>query len=306
MRRRKTGITTGLIATVGLVGWFWVTLVDTPPQPSVSDLPYGKDQAQRFDVWRPEGKGPFPVVLAVHGGGFAFGDKRGHDGLAEDIAVLRAHGIAVASTNYRTSDQAPFPAAAQDVTAALAELHRQAPSLGLDPNHIALWGKSAGANLALLVGLAAGRRPIGDGMATPVVGIIAMYPPIRFDVMDAQLRNSACGDKAAVHDAAESFESKWLGAPLQSRPDLVAQASPLTYVSANSPPVLVQAGSADCMVPHKQSIMLADAMRKAGAPVRIDILPGAKHIDAVFDEPENLRVVVSFLKKIFAMRATGA
>src|SRR4051812_6938609 len=63
------------------------------PAPSVADIRYGADDAQKLDLWLPAGKGPFPVVLAVHGGAFAYGDKRGNDGLKADIEALRAAGI---------------------------------------------------------------------------------------------------------------------------------------------------------------------------------------------------------------------
>ncbi|MDG2533009.1 alpha/beta hydrolase [Sphingomonas sp. HITSZ_GF] len=278
----------------------WTYLASAPPAPTVADIAYGANPAQRFDLWKPAGKGPFPVVLTVHGGAFAFGDKRGHDGLKQDITALLSHGIAVASVNYRMSGEARFPAAANDVTAALLDLRRRAPSLDLDPGRIALWGKSAGANLVLLTGLAAGRAPIGTGAPAPVSAIVAMYPPTQFDTMDAQLKASACGASSAGHDAADSPESKWLGGPVQQHRDLARQASPLTYVGPTSPPVLVQAGTADCMVPHQQSIVLADALKKAGAPVRIDLLPGAKHIDPAFDAPANLAIVIDFLERAFA------
>lgn len=276
-----------------IAGVSYVT--SAPPKPTFGDIAYGANPAQRFDVWVPAGKGPFPVVLAVHGGAFLFGDKRSHDGLKDDIALLLAHGIAVASANYRMSGEAKFPAAAQDISAALIALHRKAKSLGLDPNRIALWGKSAGANLVLLAGLAEGKAPIGDGEVVPVKGIVAMYPPVRFDLMDRQLRASPCGTSSANHDSADSPESMWLGAAVSTRPDLATLASPLTYITPRSPPLLVQAGTADCMVPHEQSIMLADAFRKAGVPVRLDIVSGAKHIDPIFDKPANLAIVLDFL-----------
>ena len=277
-----------------------VFVANAPPAPTAADIAFGKSAAQRFDVWTPKGDGPFPVVLLVHGGAFMFGDKGGHDGLKEAIAVLHDRGIAVASTNYRLSGEAKFPAAAQDVTAALVELRHQAPALGLDPDRIALWGKSAGGNLALLSGLAAGRPPIGFGAPVPVAAIVAMYAPTRFDLMDKQLRASACDESAANHATADSPESKWLGDAAPSRPDLVAAASPLTYVRASSPPVLLQAGSADCTVPHQQSEIMAVALRNAGVPVRLDIVAGADHADSEFDKPENLAVVAAFLQSAFA------
>lgn len=301
----KRWTTHGIIALATIVfvglGYLEVAYIaSAPPSPTLADVPYEPSEAQRFDVWKPAGASPFPMVLAVHGGAFLFGDKRSHDGLKEDINLLVANGIAVVSTNYRLSGEAKFPAAAQDVAAALAELRRQGPSLGLDPNRVALWGKSAGANLALLVGLAGGRSPIGNGTKLPVVVIVAMYPPVGFDVMDDQLRNSACGVGSADHGKADSPESQWLGGELKSRPDLVAAASPLTCIGPSSPPVLVQAGSADCMVPHQHSEMLAAALGKAGVSVRLDILPDATHIDPKFNQTDNLKTVLASLKRVFS------
>lgn len=178
-----------LILAAAVAPGLYVT--GSPPTPTAADVAYGKSAAQRFDAWKPQGKGPFPVVLLVHGSPFLFGDKRGHGGLSDAIVVLHDHGIAVgvgvAGTNYRVSGEAKFPAAAQDVTAALVELRRQAPALGLDRERIALGGKSAGGNLALLAGLPAGRPSIGTGVP---VNVAAFDKPANLAVFAAFLQSA--------------------------------------------------------------------------------------------------------------------
>ena len=80
------------------------------------DIAYaGISKTQTLDIYLPDsGKGPFPAIICIHGGGFAFGDNRG----AELAIALKAldRGYAVVSVNYRMSGEAPYPAAINDVS----------------------------------------------------------------------------------------------------------------------------------------------------------------------------------------------
>ena len=110
--------------------------------------------AQKLDVYWPDtGDGPFPVIIAIHGGAFLFGDKR-------DVQVVNmlsglTRGYAVVSINYRMSEEAIFPALVQDVRAAIRWVRANAQRLMLNPAKIAVWGSSAGGYLALMAGVAA-------------------------------------------------------------------------------------------------------------------------------------------------------
>jgi arylformamidase len=125
----------------------------------VPDISYGPDKAQRFDVYEPmkppPNAAPAPVILFVHGGGWAFGDKSNRQVVEPKVAHWIAQGYIVISANYR---MLPTPVAQQadDVAAAIAFAQTQAGLWGGDAKRFILMGHSAGAHLVAL--LAAGQR----------------------------------------------------------------------------------------------------------------------------------------------------
>jgi dipeptidyl aminopeptidase/acylaminoacyl peptidase len=83
-------------------------------------------------------------------------------------------------------------------------------------------------------------------------------------------------------DAAGSFTSLFMGAPIQTVPDLVERANPITYVTPDDPPMLIAHGLADCTVPFAQSQILYDALHAAGVRATLNLAPGAGHGDLTF------------------------
>lgn len=110
--------------------------------PGLNDDP---DVAVRF--FTPEYvEGPLPVLLWIHGGGFAVGTAASCDPYCID--VVRELGFAVASVDYRLAPETPFPGPLHDCYAALTYIHAHANELGIDPARIAVGGQSAGGGLA--------------------------------------------------------------------------------------------------------------------------------------------------------------
>jgi acetyl esterase/lipase len=275
--------------------------------PSTANVVYGATSpAQRLDVYSPRGAGPFPVVVYIHGGAFKFGDKREpFDGFVDAIELLNAHGIALASINYRMSGEARYPAAVADSRSAVRYLRANAAQYHLDPDRIAVWGKSAGAYLALMVGVGDRSPQFDDPAIAPtassrVSAVVSMYAPTDFSQMDDELRASPCGANAANHSAADSPESLFMGTQINAIPDKVRAASPVTYLRADTPPMMLQAGSADCTVPHEQTLLMASALKAARLNYSAAIFPGAQHADDTFETPENQRRVLAFLQHVFA------
>lgn len=117
------------------------------PAPEFANVRYGDHPRNLFDLWRPKGDGPFPLVLYIHGGGFRAGDK---NSLAP--AALQAYlgaGWAVAALNYRLTDSAPAPAQYLDCARALQTLRHRAKEWALDPALVASTGGSAGAGTSM-------------------------------------------------------------------------------------------------------------------------------------------------------------
>ena len=262
------------------------------------DIPYGSDSpAQRLDLFWPEaGEGPFPTLVYVHGGGFAFGDKR--DGNLEGYLKCLRRGWALAAVEYRLSGEAAFPAAVLDCRSAVRFLIANAARLRVDPERLCAIGGSAGGNLAAMLGMNIPVFP-GEGDVRgpqPVVqAAVDQFGPMDFRAMDAQAR--ANGVSFDDHDGPDSPESKYLGAPVQQA-DNAAQADPLTYAGPAMCPMLVQHGTADRLVPFAQSEAFVEGLRAKGLGERVTFtpLPGADHEGPAFFAPENTALVLDFIE----------
>ncbi|VWX53283.1 alpha/beta hydrolase [Novosphingobium sp. 9U] len=281
-------------------------------QPTAANLAYGKaSPAQKLDIYLPEHTpGPYPVLVFIHGGAFEIGDKRE----ASAAFVQRAQrvtdaGMAFVSINYRMSGEAPFPAAVADTRSALRWLRAHAGRYHLDPGRVAVWGQSAGANLALIAGLADRvplfeDRTIAPEASARVSAIVAMFPPTDFLRIDDQLKRTRCPAQDRFHDDPQSAESRYLGAPVRSVPGRAAAANPVSYVTAAAPPMLIQHGTADCVVPPGQSVLMQEAARRAGARSTLMLLRDAEHMDPAFDTAQNTAVVLGFVRRAFARPLT--
>lgn len=294
-----------LLIMLGVAGWFLQGAVALLwMHPTRADLAYGsQSSAQRLDLYMPDkGKGPFPVVVYVHGGAFMFGDKREPlMGFVNAVKRLNQAGIGLASINYRMSGEALFPAAVRDTRSSVRWLRAHAGELGIDPDRIAVWGKSAGANLALMTAVTDQAPKFDDPMIAPgvsskVSAVIAMYPPTDFNRMDQQLLAGPCGAAAATHDGKDSPESLYVGMELIHNRRLADAASPINYIHAGLPPMMLQAGTKDCTVPAQQTATMAAALTKAGYHPDTTLIPDAQHGDEAFETEANQQRVIAFLK----------
>jgi len=311
-KRRWRGVVLvllGLVLAGGLGAWLYTYQTR---KADLADLAYADlSPSQHLDLYLPKGAGPFPVVIFIHGGAFKFGDKAGlGPNFRHDVETANAAGIALASINYRMSDEARFPAAVQDARAAVRFLRANAERYHLDPDKIALWGQSAGGNIALMAGIT-GSEARFDLAGSPlqhvpdrVSAVVSMYGPTQFLTMDEQLKAQGCPASMQNHNAADSPESLYLGAPIPQIPAEVAASSPLTYVAAGMPPVLLQHGTEDCIVPTAQSRILAARINAVAGPGRavFEVFRRADHADSRFDAASNLEHVMAFHHTAFAAR----
>lgn len=237
------------------------------------DLEYARvgDRSLRLDLYLPdEGARPLPLIVYIHGGAWRAGDKA-HPRALRTIA----EGYAVASVGYRLSHEAIFPAQIHDCKAAVRWLRANAATYGLDPYRFAAWGESAGAHLAALLGVSAGVPEIEGTLGHPeqpsaVSAVCGWFGPSDFLRM-----NDIPG--VQDHDAPDSPESQLIGAPIQTRPDLVARANPITYVRRTAPPFLLMHGTADRVVIPSQSELLHAALIEAGVSSTLILLGGLSH-----------------------------
>lgn len=232
-------------------------------------------------------------------------------------ARLLAKGIALASLDYRLSGDAIFPAAVQDCKAAVRHLRAHlGPKHGLDTDRIVAWGESAGAHMASMLGVLSSSTAsddnddeefdVGDDLtqSSAVAGVVAYYGPSDFLLMDAQAPKGS----VMPHDAADSPESRYVGAAIQAAPERTARANPISYLpkeengAVRPPPFFLAHGTLDHVVPFGQSVVLEEALRKIGAPVVMHPVEGADHVwlGASKDDMAALdRATDEFLADIF-------
>jgi acetyl esterase/lipase len=264
------------------------------------NLPYANvSSAQKLDIYLPnEGKGPFPVIVSIHGGGFNSGDKIGFE-LRSALEGLR-RGYAIVSMNYRLSGEAKFPAQIYDVKAAIRFIRANAEKYRLNPHWIALWGVSAGGNLAALAGTSGNVKELEDlslgnlNQSSKVQAVVDWYGSINYLTMDDQFKQS--GLVGQVHNSPDSIESELLGKLITEAPDLVKMANPETYISSDDPPFFIQHGTQDKLIPAQQSVDFALKLQKAIGKdkVRIELLKGAVHGDPIFTTQDNLVKIFNF------------
>lgn len=234
------------------------------------DLDYagGGNRQQMLDLYTPEDAvGPLPLVVWIHGGGWRSGSKANCPALP-----LTKRGYAVASLNYRLTDEAHFPAQIEDCRAAIRWLKAHAKKYKIDPDRIGVWGASAGGHLAALLGTSAnasGWDGVGGhkDQSASVKAVCDYFGPVDF-------LHDYNPDRAAK---ADSPVGRLLGGPLSDKHDAARQASPLTYITSEAPPFLIVHGDHDTTVPIKQSELLLDALNKAKVPATLVKVKNGKH-----------------------------
>ena len=273
------------------------------------DVRYAEiSDAETLDVYLPnEGAGSFPLLIVIHGGGFALGDKNGPE-LALVLEPAISKGYAVASINYRLSGEASFPAAIKDVKAAIRFLRANAGTYLLNPNKIGLWGFSAGANLAALAGttdkMSAFVNPVlGNPLVSEqVTCVVDFYGSLNFLTMEPQFITS--GTDGVNPELPNSFESRYLGSPITRVPWLVKEADPQTYLAEGCPPFFIEHGTQDRTVPYQQSVVFSQALNQVvpATDIRLRLLEGASHGGPQFETQENLSQVFDFLNQYMKMQ----
>src|SRR5262245_9459115 len=243
----------------------------TPNIPAnlVADRNVAFGGGQAMDIMRPREAvaTPRPAVLLIHGGGFRAGNKESYLPLAIKLAE---RGYVAATTNYRLSPRNQFPAAVEDVKAAVRFLRANAAKYNLDASHIGALGGSAGGHLALMLGLTAGVVEFeGFGpnrdQSSAVQCVVDQYGPTDF---------TQSYSKSV--DAAEVLP-KFLGGDLNNQRLIHMRASPLNWVTPNAAPTLAIHGTLDTYVAYEQSLWLIERMIAAGVPAELETISGAGH-----------------------------
>jgi acetyl esterase/lipase len=227
---------------------------------------------QTLDLFLPAGVKNPPIVIWIHGGSFVKGSKGGGTYFAQ---IMATYGIATANVNYSlaTTAATKFPAGISDVRCAASWLQANATTLGFDATRFAVLGESAGGNFAGLLGT--GANPSGAFDATK--DCAAPYGvPSFLGVADYYGLNDIA-DPTAMNGSQTHIATNYLGVAPAKNPALAAEASPITYVSASTPPFFIARGTADNIMPQAQATDMMAALQADGVAVQYFDVTGLGH-----------------------------
>jgi acetyl esterase/lipase len=230
------------------------------------DVVFGKGGGRdlRCDVYVPPGEvRDAPAVLLLHGGAWRSGDRKQLRGYG---VLLGREGYVCVASEYRLTPEEDWPAQIHDAKAALRWMRANAGELGIDPEKIAVEGNSAGGHLSLMLAATPGVEAFeGDGgsagVPTHVAAAVGVYPPTLISHGErergAVLALGLFGDNGSA--------------------ELAAAASPLTYVGPEFPPTMLIHGTGDATVPPLASVLMYEALVKAGVPVELHMYAETPH-----------------------------
>lgn len=267
------------------------------------DIPYANEhELQKLDILIPnEEQGPFPLVVYIHGGGWCFGDKRN----VHTISALQLayEGYAVATINYRLSEVAKWPAQIYDCKAAIRFLRANAEKYNLIADKIGVIGNSAGGHLTGMLATTGGMPEFEDlSMGNEKYSSSIQAAAIWFGVFDFTSNESHYIELSGTNEGyleGKSTIDNLFGFNITSDNEIVKNASPITHIHKDMPPILLQQGTSDLQVPYLQSIdFFKKYIRMCGDKnIHLDLLEGARHGDNAFRVDENLVKVIRFMDK---------
>lgn len=243
----------------------------TPRVRVETDVILDRDKPQlTADVFHAPGPPPHPFVVLVHGGSWRRGDK---GELPHFSRRLAAGGYTVVDVRYALAPADPFPRGIADVKCLLGRVREGAAALGIDPARAALFGRSAGGQVALVAAYSAGDPRIPPSCAVadePVRAVVALYAPS--DLVWGH-------DNPMVPDVIRGTESIELylgGAPAET-PEAYRLSTPMSWVGRALPPTLLIHGGGDQLVSPVHSRRLAAALAAAGRDVTFIEVPTGEH-----------------------------
>jgi len=263
------------------------------------DCPYGEDPKQRLDIYLPnEGSGPFPVVFFAHGGAWMAGSKSDTQ-LVPFIGGLE-RGYAVVSLGYRLVPHIRYPENLFDINTAMTWVAQNAETYLLDPARTALCGASAGAHLILMAAFTQGQVAFGSNPDLPtcrVLAVVDQFGPTDFSKYHAHYDLS--GYPRAQPPGLPSSLDELLGINPDLIPNLLRFVNPLDNVHPGIPPVLLQHGRYDPIIPYQQSVELYEKITSVAGigMAELDISEEFLHADPGYASDESVELIFSFINK---------
>ncbi len=261
-----------------------------------TDVVYSNEycDSRKLDIYCPQDNNGITIML-IHGGGWQTGSKSQWQ---EVIDYLTSKKFVCVSVGYRLVDKKKFPAQIEDVRTAMYFLRNKASEYGVPSQKIIALGSSAGATLAVTLGMLDASNDLGltaeiqDSNNAPDA-IVAYYPvsTLRTDMKYWQCR-----------ECHPDFIMNYLGVTEDESPQTYQCASLLENEFESFVPMLLIHGTADKTVPIYQSELLADKLQKLGHPVEFCVVDGAEHAFAYRLQSEvqysTLNKAIDFINKI--------
>jgi acetyl esterase/lipase len=233
------------------------------------DITYATVDGQelKLDIASPKGLArPTPAIVVIHGGGWMYGRRQEMAPVARQLA---AHGYVAATISYRLIPKYRFPAQIEDVKAAVRYLRAHAGELNIDRTHLGATGISAGAHLAMMLGVmdtADGLEGTGGNadQSSKVQAVVSFVGPVNLVFPN-------------YNTAQSQIIAAFVNGPPAEKVDECRRASPITYIDPGDAAFLCFFGTDDPLVPFDQAFEMAKALDDAHLPGRIEILIGARH-----------------------------
>ncbi len=240
-----------------------------------------------LDIFKPkEVEGPLPVVIYVHGGGWLWGQK---ENMWEEAAELASNGYITATVEYRLAKERIYPAAIDDIKAAVRWLRANSVEFGIQPDRIGAVGRSAGGHLVSLLGVTPEMKYFGE-----LIG-----PPDPSAAVQSVVTYSGAVDLVGVYSRDPLSPTAFLGYSLIEAPDLFEKASPINLVSSNSSNFLFIHGTKDHLGTHKEVVSMAAKLQSFGIKGEVYSIKDGGH-DFETNEQwryEAMQALISFFEE---------
>lgn len=244
-----------------------------------------------------------PAIVYINGGGFINANR---DGYIQHRTYLAEHGYVVASITYRVAPTSTFPAPLEDVKAAIRYLRAHADTYKIDKEHIGVLGGSAGGYLAAMAGVTSGGKGFDKGdfldQSSDVQAVIDLYGISDVTKIGADYNEQV----QAAHRSAGATEALWVnGSPvfggkdggILANPEGAKAATPMTYISSQTPPFLLMHGDADTLVSPSQTELLRQALEEHHIEATRYLVKGAAHGGQYWVQPEIMEIFRGFFDK---------
>lgn len=258
-----------------------------------SDLVYGNAAGTPLllDACVPEGDGPHPIAILIHGGGWSGGDKaadpaKGGADIAPWFEPLTQASFLWFSINYRLAPQHRWPACLEDVNTAIRWVKANASRFRGDASRIILVGHSAGGHLAFLAAAQ-------SSAATRIQGVIGFAPVTDFE-FELPMRGGLSPSLQKLHDRPKEVTPESLA--------ILRATAPIHHVKPGLPPFMILHGDADRTVPLEESVRFRDKLLANGVRCDLLVLKGAQHRLAEWhkSDPAFAAKMVAWMKETLA------